>query len=443
MKHVYLMMVLSLCLSALPAFAASDYPLRDAVECTPRQGLPNFFNKLEKGEDVTIAYLGGSITAQPGYRVLSEKWFEQQYPKAKIKGIHAAIGGTGSSLGVFRLDKDVLKHNPDLVFVEFAVNDRGASPTQITQCMEGIVRQTWSKLPNCDIVFVYTVIDRDIENLKDGKMKRSASVMQAVADHYGVPSIHMGIEANKLVGEGKLVMKYPGAEMTAVSGDSVNFDADKLPMTKEGQIVFAKDGVHPYTNTGHHLYMRAIERSVPAIKAAGGQTPVAHKLPAPLDPANWEQAKMVALTASMISGPATELPKDQGQGKSFGNRMPSVWKLQPGASLSFKFKGSTIYLYDLLGPGCGMVEINLDGKTRKVKRMDRYCTYYRLSMLGLGHIADPNAVHTVKITVLDEKFDKKSVLFKRNQPDVDKNPAKYDNWDWYTGAIMLVGEIVE
>ncbi len=55
----------------------SDEPvrLRDAVECTPRQGLPNWFAKMADGGDVRIAYLGGSITAQPGWRVKTFDWF--------------------------------------------------------------------------------------------------------------------------------------------------------------------------------------------------------------------------------------------------------------------------------------------------------------------------------------------------------------------------------
>ncbi|HAI11413.1 MAG TPA: acyl-CoA thioesterase [Phycisphaerales bacterium] len=426
---------------ANPCLGADDYPLRDAVECSPRSGLPNFFAKIQKGDDITIAYLGGSITAQPGYRVLSQKWFEAQNPNVKFKGIHAAIGGTGSNLGVFRLERDVLRHIPDLLFVEFAVNDSRASPSQITKAMEGIVRQTWTKLPDCDIVFVYTIVAGNVKNLQAGKMKRSASVMEAVADHYAIPSIHLGIEAAKLEKEGKLVMKDPNAKVTAVSGDDVNFDSEKLPMTKDGVIVFAKDGVHPYTSTGHHLYMRAIERSIPAIKASGSVGN--HQLTAPLDPANWESAKMIALTKDMIRGTATELPNNTGLGKSFGSRMPSVWKLEPGATLSFKFKGSTLYLYDLLGPGCGMVEVDVDGKTRKIKRMDRYCSYTRLSMLGLGQDFKPDQVHTVKITVLDEKFDKREILFESKHADFDKNPAKYEPLDWYTGAIMLVGELVD
>ena len=342
----FFLSTLAVCLIgiSLPCSAADNYPLRDAVECSPRGGLPNFFAKLEKDADVTIAYLGGSITAQPGYRVLSEKWFAAQYPKSKIKGIHAAIGGTGSNLGVFRLQRDVLQHHPDLLFVEFAVNDGGASPSQITKAMEGIVRQTWTNLPDCDIVFVYTIVAGNVKNLQAGKMKRSASVMEAIADHYGVPSIHLGIEAAELEKAGKLVMKDPDAQMTAVSGNDVNFDGEKLPMTKDGIIVFAKDGVHPYTSTGHQLYVKAIQRSTPDIKIAGRGKIGEHKLPSPLEPANWEAAKMIALSKDMITGKATELPNDKGLGKSFGKRMPSVWNFEPGASLSFKFKGTLAFI---------------------------------------------------------------------------------------------------
>ena len=134
-----------------PLNAADDYPLKDAVEFQARGGIPNFVAKLKEGKEVKIGYLSGSITAQADWCVLSRKWFQSQYPKARIDEINAAIGGTGSSLGVFRVQHDVLEHKPDLMFVEFAVNDGGASPVQIKKSMEGIVRQTWTALPDCDI----------------------------------------------------------------------------------------------------------------------------------------------------------------------------------------------------------------------------------------------------------------------------------------------------
>ena len=121
---------------------AEDMPLRDAAECRVRGGLPNVFQKLGQGQAVRIAYLGGSITAQAGWRPKTLNWFRSQFPKAELSEINAAIGGTGSDLGVFRLKQDVLDGKPDLLFVEFAVNDGGAPVHRIHQAMEGIVRQT-------------------------------------------------------------------------------------------------------------------------------------------------------------------------------------------------------------------------------------------------------------------------------------------------------------
>jgi hypothetical protein len=57
----------------IPGFSQDAYPLREAVECHPRSGLPNFRTKVEAGKTVKIAYLGGSITAAPGWRVQSRE----------------------------------------------------------------------------------------------------------------------------------------------------------------------------------------------------------------------------------------------------------------------------------------------------------------------------------------------------------------------------------
>src|SRR5687768_16275009 len=84
------------------AAAAPPSPAVEAFgikELNARGGLPNVAAKLSKGGDVRVAYLGGSITAAPGWRVLSLKWLQAKYPQAKLSEIHAAISGTGSEFG--------------------------------------------------------------------------------------------------------------------------------------------------------------------------------------------------------------------------------------------------------------------------------------------------------------------------------------------------------
>lgn len=93
--------------------------------------LMNVMERAARGEEITIAYIGGSITdgsnASPKetscYASLSTKWWEDTFPDASINYINAGIGATDSYLGVHRLQDDVLAYEPDLVITEFSVND--------------------------------------------------------------------------------------------------------------------------------------------------------------------------------------------------------------------------------------------------------------------------------------------------------------------------------
>ena len=152
-----------------------------------------------------VAYLGGSITAQNGWRLYSLDWFKLLFPKAIFSEINAAIGGTGSDFGVFRLKDQVLKYLPDLVFVEFAVND-GDTPTEkIVWSMEGIIRQIWESNPNTDTCFIYTIKADFLESEQDGNLPNSAKAMEKVADHFGIPSINFGFEVSKMVSSNQLI----------------------------------------------------------------------------------------------------------------------------------------------------------------------------------------------------------------------------------------------
>ncbi|NBV23414.1 MAG: SGNH/GDSL hydrolase family protein [Proteobacteria bacterium] len=410
---------------------AEDLPLVPAQECRPRAGLPNFIAKANTaGAEVKVGYLGGSITAQPGWRPKTLAHFQKTFPTAKFSEINAAIGGTGSDLGVFRLKQDVLDAKPDLLFVEFAVNDGGAEPQQIFRCMEGIVRQTWRTLPQCDICFVYTVTEQLVPPMLEGKFPRAASAMEQVADHYGIPSIHMCMEVARLAKEGKLVWKAPlpkTPEEKAKAGD---------------KFVFAPDGVHPHVETGHELYLQAVARSLPVIRGAS-KGAGAHTLGAPFIATNYEHAKLIPINEATLSKDFTLLDaRTDGFGKRWANRMTALHKAtQAGATLTFKFKGTRAAIYDIIGPDCGQVIVTVDDQPAKtVPRFDSYCTYHRLATLGLGSDL-PDQVHTVKIEVHPQQPDKAKILATRNNK-MDK-PERFDGTAFFPGAILLVGELVK
>ncbi|MGA2497378.1 MAG: SGNH/GDSL hydrolase family protein [Tepidisphaeraceae bacterium] len=417
---------LVLLLLAASSVRAADYPLVDAVECRPRGGAPNVLARLEAGGDVRVGYIGGSITAQPGWRPQTLELLKKQYPRANLTEINAAIGGTGSDLGVFRHRRDILDHKPDLVFVEFAVNDGGTPPEQIHKCMEGIVRQTWHANPNTDIIFVYTMVEGYVKELSAGKFPRAASAMEAVADHYGIPSIHMGLEVARLATDGKLVMKA-----------SPRTDEEKAAL--KDKIIFSSDGVHPHPETGHKLYTAAVERSLALIKPIGKPAP--HELKAPLRADNYEKAKLVPLSAAKMSAGWTKLdPAKNGQAKGFAKFCPELYAAQDaGETITVKFTGTYLAFLDLLGPDCGQLEVTVDDKpATKTARFDAYCTYHRIGSLVAARDL-PDGPHTVTVKILPDPMDKVAILA-RNKNTMD-NPKRFEGQTWYCGWLMVVGDI--
>ena len=409
---------------AQPADASS--PVK-AVECRPRSGLPNFFAKAKAGGDVRVAYLGGSITAAPGWRVFSLDRLKKEFPTATFREISAAIGGTGSDLGAFRVGHDVIAHQPDLVFVEFAVNDGGTPPEQILATMEGIVRQILRANAATDICFVYTLSEPMLPDLAKGVFPRAASTMEAVADHYAIPSVHYGVEVNRRIADGTLTFKGEKPE---------RLDAAATPM------LFSSDGVHPHMETGQRLYADVLARALTEIQAAATAT-APHAMPEPLRADNWEKAKLIPIDESMLRGNWKRVtPTDDERAKAFSTRMPVLWKAEkPGAELVVAFTGTRLGVYDLLGPGGGTVSVRIDdGAAKNVPRIDPYSTYWRIGTLNTG--SQPAGTHRVTIRLEAAAPDKAKILFEHNRPDLEKNPAKYADNVWYASAILLLGDLL-
>ena len=410
--------------------AEISFALSDAQELRERNGLPNVLAKLQAGEEVRIAYLGGSITAQPGWRVKTTAWIQSLFPQTKVVEIYAALGGTGSELGVFRIDREVIPHSPDLLFVEFAVNDSGVAPEHIQKTMEGIVRKIWRANPRTDICFVYTLKQDMLEDMQAGKFPASASAMERVADYYGIPSIHMGFKTAALEREGKLLFQGPKPA----------FPADGASVSE--RIVFSPDGVHPYPSSGHVLYFEAIERSMKAI-AEVSDNPGDHSLGDPLWKDNWEDATMVSLDQAELSSGWKRLDLNEDElARRFQPTLSALYRAdKPGETISFKFKGTDARVLDLMGPNCGGVLVQVDDlpATRHL-RFDSYCVSYRIGALPVA-TALPNEIHQITLTIDGESPDKAAILSKRNNTIDD--PQRFEGVTWYPSAILLRGSVVE
>lgn len=196
--------------------------------------LANTYYKLTTEKKLKVAYFGGSVTQGTGssdgycWRTATTAWFKNTFPNADITEINAAWGGKGTYWSYFRIDNAVLSHDPDLVFVEFAINDvyDGRSRMDATLYMEGIVNKIRNKNPNCDIVMIF-VTDKSEKRL--GKEYDQLLAHKDVAKHYGIPMIDVGRAL-----------------------------AEEMERTGNEWAYYVSDYVHP-NNTGYKLYADCIE----------------------------------------------------------------------------------------------------------------------------------------------------------------------------------------
>ena len=135
--------------------------------------LKKAFSKARAGEDVTIAFIGGSITQGAGAipinnNCYARKTFEgfcnltgRGYDE-NVKYVKAGVGGTPSELGMIRYDKDVLKNGevtPDVVVVEFAVNDAGDETGG--RCYDSLVRKIYNGPGKPAVILIFAVFQDD------------------------------------------------------------------------------------------------------------------------------------------------------------------------------------------------------------------------------------------------------------------------------------------
>lgn len=144
------------------------------------------FDKAQRGEPVTVAAIGGSITAggqqtqDPENRYIKQvaNWFEANFPKSKVSFVNAGIGGTNSFYGAMRLQGDVLAKKPDLVIVEWAVNNLAGK--DFAESYEGVLRQLLHSPGNIAVIELFFMH-------KDGE---NAQMWQEILGrHYQLPMV--------------------------------------------------------------------------------------------------------------------------------------------------------------------------------------------------------------------------------------------------------------
>ncbi len=186
------------------------YQERAIVNVGNTYKLQELMKRAEAGEELTIGFIGGSITQGSGasnankcYAKLVYDWWCETYPQAKFTFVNAGIGATTSQFACARVEDDLLSHEPDFVMVEFSVNDTGNN--FFGETYESLVRKIVTD-DSAPAVMVLNMVQYD-------SGVNAQMVHNAVAKAYGIPAVSMQNSIYKEIVFGRLTANDVSADM--------------------------------------------------------------------------------------------------------------------------------------------------------------------------------------------------------------------------------------
>jgi lysophospholipase L1-like esterase len=270
--------------------------------------------RLSRGGRATIAFIGGSITqgsaANPQsskcYAAQTRNWFKKTWPEVKFTSVNAGIGATGSFLGVHRAGGDVISKNPDIVFVDFSVNDKTETIDRDLPSYDALMRKLWNAPSKPAIVAIAMTQDSG-ESVQEYHRK--------VAEAYGIPMI-----------------SYRNAVLGAIRSGSFSWTD------------IAADNIHP-NNEGHRILADLLAAYLESVRMNSAGLAAGAEPSLPQDFAVSSQyANAAFISPASVSAGTAKAEVDTGcfsELVPFGNMKGDCWRATAEAG-SFGGKSCTV-----------------------------------------------------------------------------------------------------
>ncbi|GAT32550.1 lysophospholiPASe L1 [Terrimicrobium sacchariphilum] len=275
------------------------------------------FAAARAGAPLRYVALGGSIT-QSGEGWIGP-WLTEKFPSSRVTTVNSGMSATGSALGVFRIERDVIAHQPDLVAIETCVNDDSLPDDVAIRYLESLVVRL-RQLPHPPAIIFLEAAAKQGSRIQRHRQ---------VARHYGLLEVDLqaAIDAE---------LKRTGQDWTA----------------------FFSDAVHP-NEAGNRFYARTIEQTLAPLldkKPVDGRSVLPHPI----------SEKPLILDGRMV--PLFGITGVPGWRK---NASPPFWMdaffngtlsaSEPGAALEIPFRGTWAGVFYPMDKGYGTFDASIDG----------------------------------------------------------------------------------
>jgi sialidase-1 len=324
---------------------SNSYPVKPVLPYSnyfnKRNGLSDFYYAIAQNRPVTVAFLGGSITFNPGWRDKVSAYLRESFPSAKFRFIAAGIPSLGSLPHAFRLKRDVLDSGKvDLLFIEAAVNDRVNGTDSVTQVrdLEGIVLHAKRSNPLMDIILMSFADPDKSKDYASGKTPVEIINHELVAARYRLPSINIAKEVYDKI-QNKEFDWYKDFK-----------DLHPAPFGQELYFASIKALLQVAIDPGVPLrkYMPQVKRLNSSSFANGDYYSInnaKHDADWSINP-NWSPTDGLGTRPGFVNVPVLSADK-------------------PGAELTLNFTGRAIGLAIVSGGDAGTVSYTIDGKVYK------------------------------------------------------------------------------
>jgi len=153
--------------------------------------IQNVLAKIRRGEQVTVAALGGSITT--GFNsnpINTNSWAAStgKYLKklaaengGSVQFYNRGVSGTDSAFGIVRLEDHILSLKPDLVILEYAMNDQWLDSSVRMKTYEGIIRNIMN---NTDTAVLALFV-----NERNAPYKSNQAEQEKLCKYYHIPYV--------------------------------------------------------------------------------------------------------------------------------------------------------------------------------------------------------------------------------------------------------------
>lgn len=325
------------------------------------------FDEWLKGkEKVRLGFLGGSITEGAGASAPANRYASRltaklgkRYPDTAFEEINAGIGGTPSALGLFRVTRDVLAKAPDVLFVEFCVNDGNED---CSRYMEGIVRAALRYRRDMPIFFLYTYMHDRYALYEAGQTPSAVAGHHKIASAYHIPEVDLATDLFRKIRD--------------YGGDNT---------------FFMKDACHP-NDDGYATYVDTLMAKLPAAEVGEIAFPEE-----PVSGVEYRDPRIVLASAAQTGWPVS-------YHSLYGRTENYIYAATPGESLTYRFTGCIIGLFIALEKDSGVMEVEVDGKKYPdVSTWDKYALQFNRSGYCLLAEGLEAGEHTLKITVSEKK----------------------------------------